>query len=109
MNIIQLQATTEQAITAIFGQVKDITSNICGGIDDMHFLGNKALIVRAEIFPGKLNLLCEKLNAIDVRVDPSSAPDFSSLDTEREYMITVQVTSFSADTDRRTEIPRVPG
>lgn len=109
MKIIQLQGSTEKLITDVFSEVKEVMSTTCGGIDDMHYLGNKALIVRAEIFSERLGSLCEKLCEIDVRINSSSVPVIDSLDTQHEYMITLQVTSFSDDTDRRTVIPKVPG
>ena len=57
MWIIQLQASTSEMISAITQPVRKAVSEVCLGVDDMHLLGNKALVVRAEIRPSNIVLL----------------------------------------------------
>lgn len=109
MGFIQLQAATEKPIGTIIGSVRVIMSKACGGIDDMHLLGNKALVVRAEIFLPKLESLCAELNAVQVEVNPHSLPKSDSLKIDEEHLITLQVTSFTRDTDGYVDVPKVPG
>jgi hypothetical protein len=109
MPIIQLQATTSERISLITEYVRRIVSDECLGVDDVHLLGNKALILRSEIFPKKMKSLCERLMEFNVIVDQSTVPEIKSLDTEREHPITLQITSYSEDTNGRVQLPRVPG
>lgn len=53
MRIIQLQAKTSEKILVITEHARRIMSDFCLGVDDVHLLGNKALILRSEIYPKK--------------------------------------------------------
>ena len=89
--------------------VRTIVSGLCGGIDDMNLLGNKALVIRAEIYPEKLPTLYTALTSMGMTVNHQSLPDHGTLKAELEYPITLQITSFSDQTDGRIKLPRVPG
>lgn len=78
--------------------IRSVVSTICCGIDDMHLLGNKALVLRAEIFPSDLEQLPQSLRAIEVQLTEQSLPDKAMLIAEVEYPLTIQITSFSDDT-----------
>lgn len=49
------------------------------------------------------------MGEVNIVVDPSTIPECQSMDPEREHPITLQITSYSEDTDGRVQIPRVPG
>jgi hypothetical protein len=71
--------------------------------------GDKALVVRAEIYPEKLPALYEALASVKLKLGEDSLPDQDSLRGGVEHPITLQITSFSSDTDRKVNIPKVPG
>jgi len=107
--IIQLQGTALEPIGDITYTVRTTVSKICLGIDDMQLLGNKALVIRAEIYPEKLLNLYSALDSIDVSLYKQSLPNIEMLKKEIEYPLSLQITSFSDDTDRKINIPNVPG
>lgn len=107
--LIQLQAMTEKPLHAVLHDARTIVSHICGGLDDMRQLGNKALVIRAEIFADRLNSLVTGLSNLDLKVDTAGLPDPATLDSTLEYPLTVQISSFANDTDERVTIPHVPG
>lgn len=106
---IQLIATTSEPLHRITEDARLAVSRACSGIDDMHLLGGKALVIRSEIFSEQLSDLVLALETIGISVDRSSVPSATSLDPHYHYTITLQVTSFSDDTDGRVIIPDVPG
>jgi hypothetical protein len=64
----------------------------------MHLLGNKALVLRAEIFPTDLEQLSQSLRAIEILLSEQSFPEKVTLIAEVEYPLLIQITSFSDDT-----------
>ena len=109
MKIIQLQASVAKPIGVITDEVRNVVSNICLGIDDMKFLGNKALVLRAEIYPKKLQALYDDLSIIGITISKQSLPELDQFGDEIEYPLSLQIISFSDDTDRKVIIPNVPG
>lgn len=75
----------------------------------MQFLGNKALVLRADIMMNKLQSLYDELSSAGIRLNQQSLLTAEELQNEFEYPLSIQITSFSDDTDRRTNIPKVPG
>ena len=88
--------------------IRKVVSRVCGGIDDMHLLGYKALVIRAEIYPEKLPSLYAALTSVGVKVG-SNGPDEQNLKAGNQHPITLQISSLSNDTDDRVSIPKVPG
>ena len=109
MKFIQLQASTQEPIRNIMSNARATVSKVCGGIDDMNLLGNKALIIRAEIYSEKLPSLYETLSSIGIKIKSNYKPNQETLKDEFEYPITLQITSFSDKTDDRVNIPKIPG
>lgn len=109
MVTIQLQAVSTERIIVITELIRKIVSDVCLGVDDVHLLGNKAVVFRAEIYPKKIALLCDRLAEAKLSVDPSTIPDYQWLDSDCEYPLTLQITSYSDDTDGRVVVPSVPG
>lgn len=109
MKIIQLQASVQYPIRNIMDEVRKIVSNICGGIDDMCLLGDKALVIRAEVYTESLSILCSELTAAGIKIGPQGFPEKENLKAGFEYPLTLQITSFSTSTDGRVSIPSVPG
>lgn len=109
MQTIQLQASVQEPIGNITNSARSAVSRVCLGIDDMRLLGSKALVIRAEIYPEKLPALYAALTSIGVKLSQQSLPDIDALKAESEYPITLQITSFSDETDGRANIPKVPG
>ncbi len=109
IKVIQIQGSVQASIGSIMNDVRSTISRICLGIDDMHLLGNKALVIRAEIFPAKLQSLYVALGEIDVKFNQNSLPDVNSYQEAKEYPLSIQITSFSDATDRRVNSPKVPG
>ncbi len=107
--IIQLQATVRKPIGKIMDAARAAIGRVCLGVDDMQLLGNKALIFRAEITPGKLPQLFEALASLSIKLNQTGLPDVETLDEGTDYPLSIQITSFSVDTDRRANIPSVPG
>lgn len=107
--LIQLVATSSEPIRKIAEDVRLAVSRACSGVDDMHLLGGKAVVIRAEITPKQLPVLVSALEALRIDIDRGSVPNPATLDGDHLYSITVQVTSFSDDTDGRVTIPHVPG
>lgn len=107
--IIQVTATSREPIRKITEDVRLAVSRACSGVDDMHLLGAKALVVRAEILPEKLSVLASALEKLGLTVDRDSVPNSVTTDRDALYPITVQVTSHSGDTNGRVIIPDVPG
>jgi hypothetical protein len=107
--IIQIQASVIEPIAVIANDARRTVSEICLGIDDMQLLGNKALVLRAEIYPEKLQALFAALVSIGIRLNKQSLPEIGTLQEEIEHPITIQITSLSGDTDRSVKIPNVPG
>jgi hypothetical protein len=106
---LQLAATTDAPLRRILHDVRHAVSGACSGIDDMHLLGAKALVLRAEIRPPRLPELVRALDALGVRVDRESLPAPGALDDDALHPLTVQVTSFNDDTDGPVDVPHVPG
>jgi hypothetical protein len=48
LTLLQLQATTQKPISMVTSDIRTAVSNVCCGIDDIHMLGNMALVLRAE-------------------------------------------------------------
>jgi hypothetical protein len=109
LTIIQLKASTQEPLRNITENARVAMSKLCGGIDDMHQLGTKALVIRAEIYPEKLSDLYNALGSAELKLRGDSLPDHDALRTGIEHPITFQITSFSSDTDGQVYIPRVPG
>jgi hypothetical protein len=109
LKIIQIQGSVQASIREIMNDIRSSVSKICLGIDDMHLLGNKALVIRAEIYPEKLPLLYVALGANGVKFSPKSLPDISTFQEIKEYPLSLQITSFSDTTDHRVSVPKVPG
>ena len=109
MKIIQIQGSVLVPIEKITNNVRIAVNKICLGIDDMQLLGNKALVVRAEIFPNKLTLLYSSLASIGVKLSQENLPDIDALDEKLEYPLSIQIIGFSNDTDRKISVPNVPG
>jgi hypothetical protein len=107
--IIQIEGSVLEPIEKITSNARTTVSKICLGIDDMQLLGNKALVLRAEIYPGKLPSLYTALVSIGIKINKQSLPDIESLQEQIEYPLSIQIVSFSDDTDRRANIPQVPG
>jgi len=74
----------------------------------MQLLGNKALVIRA-IFPKKLPLFYAALADNGIEFGQENQPDIETFQEEKEYPLSIQITSFSDDTDRRVSPPNVPG
>jgi hypothetical protein len=109
LTLLQLQATTQKPINKVTNDVRTAVSNVCCGIDDMHMFGNKALVLRAEILPKYLQELHKVLGAIGVNITQQDLPEENTLKADVEYPLSIQVTSFSDDTDQKRHIPNVPG
>ena len=107
--MIQLQGSVLESLGKITNDVRSAVSKICLGVDDMQLLGNKALVVRSEIYPGKLELLYSALHSLGITLNKQSLPDIEALNQEVEYPLSIQITSLSDDTDRRASVPEVPG
>jgi hypothetical protein len=107
--IIQIQAFVAEPIGVISNQARLTVSAICLGIDDMQLLGNKALVLRAEIFPTKLPDLYAALESIGIKVNNHCPVEIETLEEKTEYPLSIQITSYSDDTDRRAYIASVPG
>ncbi|MBQ0785799.1 MAG: hypothetical protein KBT66_16365 [Amphritea sp.] len=109
IKIIQIQCSTLESIGNITNDARAIVSKVCLGVDDMKLLGNKALVLRAEIYPDRLLTLYENLASIGVKLNQKDLPDIELLSKETEYPLSIQIVSFSDDTDRSASIPKVPG
>ena len=109
IKIIQIQGSTLAPIVSIMNDTRSAVSHICLGIDDMQLLGNKALVLRAEIYPEKLLMLYEALVLMGIMLNEHSLPDTVTLQQDVEYPLSIQVISFSAATDGRQIIPKIPG
>jgi hypothetical protein len=109
IKIIQIQGSVKESIKKITSDVRNAVSHVCLGVDDMQLLGNKALVIKAEVFPDDLQALYTSLASIGVKLNQQSLPDRETLQDEVEYPILMQITSFSDDTDSRISIPNVPG
>jgi len=107
--VIQIQGSVLSSIGEITETARMTVSKICLGIDDMQLLGNKALVLRTEINLEKLPFLYGALVSIGVKLHKQSLPDIKGLQEDIEYLLSIQITSFSVDTDGRTNIPKVPG
>jgi hypothetical protein len=107
--LLHVQASTQQSLRVGMDDIRKVASRVCGGIDDMHLLGYKALVIRAEIYPEKLPLLYAALTTVSVKVSSKKRPDEQSLKAGNQHPITLQISSFSNDTDDRVNIPKVPG
>ena len=106
---IQLQGSTLESIIKITNDVRMSVSKVCLGVDDMHTLGNQALVLRAEIYPEKLHTLYAALLSIGIKINEQSLPDVDVLQEGIEYPLSIQITSLSTDTDRPVSVPKVPG
>ncbi len=109
LRLLHLQATTRHPLRQITDDVRGSVSRLCGGLDDLQRLGNKALVVRAEIYPENVLLLESALAAIGVNADRNSTLFQEGLQCGLEYPLTIQITSFADDTDEQVLIPQVPG
>jgi hypothetical protein len=109
LTLLQLQAATQKSISKVTNDIRIVVSNVCCGIDDMHMLGNKALVLRAEIFPKKLEELYKRLKDIEVNITQQNLPEEGTLQSEVEYPLSILITSFSGDTDQKMYAPNVPG
>ena len=109
LQAIQLQGTVLQPIDKITNDARTAVSKICVGIDDMKLLGNKALVFRAEIYPKRLKTLFADLASIGIKLSRQGLPDIESLQEKMEYPLSIHIVSFSDDTDRLVNVPKVPG
>jgi hypothetical protein len=107
--IIQLMASTPEPLRNVTDNARRAMSKLCGGIDDMNLFGDKALVIRAEVYPEILPALYEALALVKLKLGEDGLPDQDSLRAGVEHPITLQITSFSSDTDRKVNIPKVPG
>jgi hypothetical protein len=107
--LLHVQASTQQSLRAGMGDIRKVVSRVCGGIDDMQLLGYKALVIRAVIYPEKLPSLYTALTSVGVKVSSKNRPDEQSLKAGNQHPITLQISSFSNDTDDRVNIPKIPG
>jgi hypothetical protein len=106
---IQLQAFVSGSIGFIANNVRLAVSHVCLGVDDMQLLGNKALVVRAEIYSENLRNLYADLASIGITLSNESLPDEAELQEGTEYPLSIQITSFSEGSDRKIQIPKIPG
>ncbi len=106
---IQIQGSVFEPIGVIASEARTVIAKICLGIDDIQLLGNKALVIRAEIDPKKLQILYSAIASIGIKIDEQKLPKIEELQEKTDYPLSVQITSFSDDTDRRVNIPKVPG
>jgi hypothetical protein len=109
LNVIQLQGFVSKSIGVIANEARKIVSDICLGIDDIRFFGNKAIVLRAEITLENLPRLYTDLAFIGIKFSKESLPDIKMLKKEIEYSLSIQVVSLSSDTDRRVNIPSISG
>ena len=109
MNIIRVQSTVNEPLRNIIDNVRMAVSRVCNGIDDMNRLGNNRLVVRAEIYPGRLPMLYAALESINIQPSQHTLQEVSALNEDSEYPITLQFTSLADDTDDRVGLPNVPG
>lgn len=107
--IIQVHAFAIDPIGVITYEARKTVSKICLGIDDMQLLGNKALVIRAEIYPERLRALYAAIVSTGITLNENRLPDIDALQEGVEYPISIQITSLSDDTDRSIRIPKVPG
>ena len=68
-----------------------------------------ALVLRAEIFPEDLDVLYKGLSDIDVNITQQKLTEEETLQTQVEYPLSIQITSFSDDTEQKAYVPNVPG
>jgi len=94
IKLIKLTAAVQEPIGSVINPARIAMSDVCNGIDDMHLLGNKALVVRAEIYPYKLPMLYTALESIEVTLNKNSLPDKGALIEGGEYLISLHITSF---------------
>jgi hypothetical protein len=106
--LLHVQASTQQPIRVGMDDIRKVVSRVCGGIDDMQLLGYKALVIRAEFYPEKLPSLYAALTSVGVKVSSKNRPDEQNLKAG-QHPITLQISSFSNDTDDRVNIPKIPG
>lgn len=107
--IIQLQGFVSAPIDSITNKTRSVVSNVCMGVDDMRLLGNKALVLRAEIYSENLINLYSDLASIGITLNNESLPEVAELLEGTEYPLSIQITSSSEGTDRKIQIPKVPG
>jgi hypothetical protein len=98
-----------KSIGVIANEARKTVSEICLGIDDIRLLGNKAVVFRAEISPENLPRLYTDLAFIGIKLSTDSLPEIKMLEKGIEYPLSIQIVSLSDDTDRRVNIPNVPG
>ncbi len=107
--IIQIQGSVSEPIGLVTNKARAAVSNICLGIDDMHLLGNKALVLRAEITPNNLPNLYADLTSIGIKLNGRNLPKVSILQEGIEYSLSIQIVSSSEGTDQKIIIPKVSG
>ncbi|MEH6347461.1 MAG: hypothetical protein V7785_20360 [Bermanella sp.] len=69
IKIIQIQGTVLEPIVNVSDKIRLAVSEACYGVDDMHMLGSKALVLRAEVFQQKLPSLYESLTEVGVKLN----------------------------------------
>ena len=107
--IIQIQGSVSEPIGLMTNKARAAVSNICLGIDDIHLLGNKALVLRAEITPENLPILYADLASIGIKLNGRSLPKASTLQEGIEYPLSIQIISSSEGTDQKIIILKVSG
>jgi len=109
--LIQLQAISDKPLRDMTEAIRVSVSRACGGIDDMHQLGDKALVVRAEIVPAKFPALISSLEDIGLHgfSDNLPADNLHDYEPDAEHPFTLQVLTTAGSGDGRVEIPKVPG
>ena len=108
IKIIQIQGTVPEPIVNVSDKIRLAVSDACYGVDDMHMLGSKALVLRAEVFQQKLLGLYESLTKIGVKLNKQGLPNIESLQAEIEYPLAIQIVSLCDDTGHRTSLPDIP-
>lgn len=108
-HLIQIQGSVQVPIENIINEARSAVSGVCLGIDDMHLLGKKALVIQAEIYPEQLSELYKALTSTGININKSSLPDHNIFKKKAEHRMSLQITSFSGSSDGRINIPKVPG
>ncbi len=100
-----MQSSVDEPLRNVIDNVRVAVSRVCNGIDDMNRLGNNRLVVRAEIYPGRLPTLYAALESINIHLSQHTLPDVSALKEVAECPIAIQVTSLANDTSDRVNLP----
>lgn len=108
LKLLQIQGTHLKPIIEITHEIRSAVNEACFGIDDMHMLGSKTLVLRAEIYQHKLSCLYQTLTEIGIKLNEQGLPPLDSLQDEIEYPLSIQITSLCDDTGHRSNLPQIP-